>query len=659
MASQGPSEYGDEAAEVPARAQTRRALLGKAAFAGGGFGLAALARPEEAQTDVLSSITERTLALATSMGATTITLAQAPIPPSPELGFVCIGAFTSKAEIRLATAISGTVVTLSTGYFGDEPAAGGASGLNNPHPVGTRVLFFQGTRVPASWFGASGAGSGTDDYEALQAGLREVAYSAGGLARGLIFDGEGKQYRISKPLILPQVGFEQIALMPHSSYAPVDTSPANAMVMASNLPPLKCSANPLLDTIRTHQPDGITLTAHRLWGTAPVVVFQGSAPAPLVAGRLYFARDLTTNDSQAFKVAATPGGPAINLTSKGSVWVHRMVLGLQKVYVRNLYISGSNVTNMNGMFASLQQPTYLENVRIDNCPGTALTIDGQQAHFTNLEFINNGIAIRLENFSFGYFYGLNIEQLRANGKGIYVPRAASRILPSTVGVGEGAANNVFFGVHLENMNNGVTIFDFAASSAIGNDWINVEVSANERASPGQKIWHFHLGNAENSLYTIRDVRFIVSGSGLIAIQDDDRAHTLDAYDVFHKCITEFLAPYKSQSTGSDGRQVQIIKPGGGYVAWGGQQVDQPQQITRPGAAQTGHQAVYRDASGNDKSGVNKGAYPWVGLNSAPADADIAPGRAFFWFDPTNGAAKVKFKGKQSDGRVVSGEVPLR
>lgn len=45
-------------------------------------------------------------------------------------------------------------------------------------------------------------------------------------------------------------------------------------------------------------------------------------------------------------------------------------------------------------------------------------------------------------------------------------------------------------------------------------------------------------------------------------------------------------------------------------------------------------------------------------NSAPADAEIIAGEAMYWFDSTNGASKVKFKGKSADGTVVTGEVAL-
>lgn len=44
--------------------------------------------------------------------------------------------------------------------------------------------------------------------------------------------------------------------------------------------------------------------------------------------------------------------------------------------------------------------------------------------------------------------------------------------------------------------------------------------------------------------------------------------------------------------------------------------------------------------------------------AAPADGDIQSGQCFMFFDSSNGAAKVKFKGKSADGTVVAGEVAL-
>lgn len=43
---------------------------------------------------------------------------------------------------------------------------------------------------------------------------------------------------------------------------------------------------------------------------------------------------------------------------------------------------------------------------------------------------------------------------------------------------------------------------------------------------------------------------------------------------------------------------------------------------------------------------------------APADADITANQLFMYFDPTPGASKVKFKGKNANGVVVTGEINL-
>jgi hypothetical protein len=48
----------------------------------------------------------------------------------------------------------------------------------------------------------------------------------------------------------------------------------------------------------------------------------------------------------------------------------------------------------------------------------------------------------------------------------------------------------------------------------------------------------------------------------------------------------------------------------------------------------------------------------VTQNAAPADADIANSELTIWFDDSVGAAKVKFKGKDSAGTVMTGEVVL-
>lgn len=55
------------------------------------------------------------------------------------------------------------------------------------------------------------------------------------------------------------------------------------------------------------------------------------------------------------------------------------------------------------------------------------------------------------------------------------------------------------------------------------------------------------------------------------------------------------------------------------------------------------------------SGAGAGAVV-LGGNAAPADADIIPGQAFLWFDPTNGASSLNVKAKENDGTVVTAQV---
>lgn len=64
--------------------------------------------------------------------------------------------------------------------------------------------------------------------------------------------------------------------------------------------------------------DAITLAAHGVAAGAAVRFSSptaGALPVPLLAGTTYYARDVTAG---AFKVAASPGGPAIDLTVDGA-----------------------------------------------------------------------------------------------------------------------------------------------------------------------------------------------------------------------------------------------------------------------------------------------------------------------------------------------------
>lgn len=61
--------------------------------------------------------------------------------------------------------------------------------------------------------------------------------------------------------------------------------------------------------------DVVTCLAHGFSDTNAIVFYGGTVPSPLVEGTVYYVRDATTDT---FKVAATAGGSAIDLTGTGA-----------------------------------------------------------------------------------------------------------------------------------------------------------------------------------------------------------------------------------------------------------------------------------------------------------------------------------------------------
>lgn len=61
--------------------------------------------------------------------------------------------------------------------------------------------------------------------------------------------------------------------------------------------------------------DVVTCVGHGFSDTNTIVFYGGTVPSPLVEGTVYYARDAT---SDTFKVAATSGGAAIDLTGTGA-----------------------------------------------------------------------------------------------------------------------------------------------------------------------------------------------------------------------------------------------------------------------------------------------------------------------------------------------------
>lgn len=76
------------------------------------------------------------------------------------------------------------------------------------------------------------------------------------------------------------------------------------------------------------------------------------------------------------------------------------------------------------------------------------------------------------------------------------------------------------------------------------------------------------------------------------------------------------------------------------------------------SSQSGNLQEWQDSSSGVLATVSENGYFTTRKTSAPADGELVAGECAWWFDSSNGAAKVMFKGKSADGTVVTGSVSL-
>lgn len=109
-----------------------------------------------------------------------------------------------------------------------------------------------------------------------------------------------------------------------------------------------------------------------------------------------------------------------------------------------------------------------------------------------------------------------------------------------------------------------------------------------------------------------------------------------------------------ESTGAGVAQLSLFNPSvnGGFSADGRGQLQLFTEAAR--------QAIQCwDAEGNVvRFAIAAAGQPIIAVTAAPADADLASSQVALWFDATDGAAKLKIKGKSADGTVVTGSVNL-
>jgi hypothetical protein len=82
------------------------------------------------------------------------------------------------------------------------------------------------------------------------------------------------------------------------------------------------------------------------------------------------------------------------------------------------------------------------------------------------------------------------------------------------------------------------------------------------------------------------------------------------------------------------------------------------QVVKGIASQAANLMEWRSSADAVLSTVSENGYYTTRKVSAPADAELSASEVAFWFDDTNGAGKLKIKGKTANGTVVAGEVTL-
>lgn len=107
--------------------------------------------------------------------------------------------------------------------------------------------------------------------------------------------------------------------------------------------------------------------------------------------------------------------------------------------------------------------------------------------------------------------------------------------------------------------------------------------------------------------------------------------------------------------------VDAYNNSGNGVQWVGTGTDGEQSLTvrvGPVGSHVNALNIYSDGSSEFAGVVYFDQNVNLTAQAAPADVDINAGQVFVYFDSTDGAAKIGFKGKSADGTVVAGNVAL-
>lgn len=526
-----------------------------------------------------------TLTSGSSIGATTVLVAT--IPPSLQIGcFIAIGAGTINCEVRRVTNISSLTITF-------------ANSSKIAHSSAENVWVVPAV-IPLTWYGArGGAGASYDNEPSLQAACDDWTYHQ------QLLEGFQQIYYISKPLIQSgEMRLRNALIYAKSDFAPLDNNGAMLM-MADAVDPVLGSS--YLTATVTAADDTFTTVSNHLMQVDAAVVFKGTMPGGVTAGRRYYviATGLTAT---AFKVSTTKGGAALNVTSDGSCRVYRNLQALLRWYLDNVRINAGNIVPV-CIRAKVQQPGECRKVRVENATYKNAVIGGQDGSWWNFMSISAPTLLEINDGEEGddpvntsayqRFYQLNLEGsfdigLRAYGH-----------------------NNVIHDLHFEGGNAGNVGVECHAETLIftGNTYMNPTPY-----NPATTL--FKLVAGDITIENLDAVSISDVGGGPPTLLDDQlHGETVLLSDMTGSDPTAAIRLFDTSFNPSIGSgqnyQYMIRRPVGGYMKYGGNNVASHSMEKRAATGQTGKLDRWLNSSGTEILSVAPAGFIELGEQSDP------------------------------------------
>ena len=424
-----------------------------------------------------------------SVGATSVSLTA--LPSGLIVGsVVAIDCFTSQCEIRRVTNVTGTTVTVSRLLFA--------------HAANDVFVIVSDSNVPTAFFNLQA--DGTDEWQILQ----RLFIETGGNAP-LTIRGDQRSYFFQQPIVVDSNSrVQNLRVTTRSGFAPVAATGAAVMVGNGSF---YINAVASTNVFTATESDHVTPASHNL-GVSNTITFSNpygeTLPGGVTSGKVYYV--LTTPTSSTFTVSVTDGGSVLDVTSDGTGWsVNSVTDGLSRIHWESFHLVDA-IADLNGLWASLQQPSWTRNLRIQMTAAAStldaasgFVLDGQLSYHDNLQIdtVANTIGVKVTGS------GHVIRGFSDNGDGTSTTTGA---------VFTEAQSCTMLNPWTENVGCGIRISGVSRSVEIGGAWLGV---MNDSSYPMLQV------TDDTTSYRTGLMR--VQADDLILVQDTARSITLRSF----------------------------------------------------------------------------------------------------------------------------------